>query len=125
MDEKIREAFANEILAELEALGEMEIGSKEHAAAVESLTKLYHTGLDEVKADTDYEDKVSKREMEALKAEREKFDRWIRYGIELFGISLPVLVHISLFHEGLTFEQTGTVTSRFFLNLIQRFRPTK
>lgn len=55
MDEQIRQALANEILSQLNGLSNLEPGSKEQQTAVENVTKLYRLGLEDVKADTDYD----------------------------------------------------------------------
>ena len=136
MDEQIRTALANEILAELNSLSGMEIGSKEHQTAVENVTKLYRLGLDDVRNDTDYDEKWNRREMEKEKQEREeeyrdkqaqeqKVDRYVRYGLEAAGIVLPLIFYATWMSRGFKFEETGTYTSTTFRGLFNRFRPTQ
>lgn len=125
MDEKIREALANEILKELECLDSFEYGTEEHEKAVESLIKLYRVGLEEVKTDTEYDEIVTRREMEKIKEEKDQKDRWIRYGIDICEAFGPWVIYCWLFNEGLIFEKTGVVSSNFFRSLIQKLMPKK
>ena len=125
MDEKIREALANELLKELEDLKTFKYGTEEHEKAVEAIVKLYRVGLEEVKTDTEYDEIVTRREMEKIEAEKNQKDRWIRYGIDIGGIVLPYAIYCVLFTEGLIFEEKGSVSSSFFRNLIQKIMPKK
>ncbi len=136
MDENIREALADEILSELNGLNELEIGSKEHQVAVDAVTKLYRLGLEDVRNDTDYDEKVARREMDKKASEREqetqnkqekgqRIERWARFGLEAAGIVLPLMFYRSWMKRGFKFEETGTFTSSTFRGLIHHFKPTK
>ena len=77
MDEQIRQALANEILSQLNSLSTLDPGSKEQQTAVENVTKLYRLGLEDVKADTDYDEKLYRRDVDA-QHEQEELDRQAR-----------------------------------------------
>lgn len=142
MDEQIRQALADEILNQLNGLSTLEPGSKEQQTAVENVTKLYRLGLDDVKADTDYDEKVNRREMDAQheqneldkQAREEQFkkdqlaeqvkDRYFKLGLEAAGIILPLMFYAAWMKRGFKFEETGTYTSTTFRGLFSRFRPT-
>lgn len=143
MDEQIREALATEILEELEELGNLKSGSTEQTRAIDNLVKLYRVGIEEMKADTDYDEKYSRREMEVQheqnelsRQEREEHfkreqleeqikDRYFKLGIEIAGIILPMMFYATWMKRGFKFEETGTYTSTTFRGLFNRFRPTK
>lgn len=143
MDEQIRQALANEILSQLNGLSDLESGSKEQQTAVENVTKLYRLGLEDVKADTDYDEKLYRRDVDAQheqdeldkQTREEEFkrnqlseqtkDRYFRLGIEVAGIILPLMFYASWMKKGFKFEETGTYTSTTFRGLFNRFRPTK
>lgn len=142
MDEAIREALGNEILAELQALSDLEIGSKESQTAVENVTKLYRLGIDEIRADNEYDEKWNRRKMDAKHEEselakqkreeevrvkelsEERIHRYVRYGIDVAGIVLPLMFYATWMKKGFKFEETGTYTSTTFRGLFNRFRPT-
>jgi len=143
MDEQIRQALANEILSQFNGLSNLEPGSKEQQTAVENVTKLYRLGLENVKADTDYDKKLYRRDVDAQheqdeldrQAREEQFkkdqlaeqtkDRYFKLGVEVAGIVLPLIFYATWMKRGFKFEETGTYTSTTFRGLFNRFRPTK
>jgi hypothetical protein len=65
---------------------------------------------------------------EQLKRDQMKADVWDRYlklGIEIIGIGLPLIFYASWMRRGFKFEETGTYTSTTFKGLFNRFKPTK
>ncbi|WP_297183066.1 hypothetical protein [uncultured Phocaeicola sp.] len=143
MNEEIRQALADEILDQFNNLKNLDSGSKEQQTAVENITKLYRLGLEDVKADTDYDEKLYRRDVDAQheqdeldkQTREEEFkrnqlseqtkDRYFRLGIEVAGIILPLMFYASWMKKGFKFEETGTYTSTTFRGLFNRFRPTK
>lgn len=142
MDEQIRQALANEILSQLNNLSTLNPGSKEQQTAVENVTKLYRLGLEDVKADTDYDEKLYRRDVDAQheqdelerQAREEQFkkdqlaeqikDRYFRLGIGVAEIVLPLIFYATWMKRGFKFEETGTFTSTTFRGLFNRFKPT-
>lgn len=143
MNEEIRQALADEILSQLNDLGNLEPGSREQQTAVENVAKLYRLGLEDVKADTDYDEKLYRRDVDAQheqneldrQTREEQFkkdqlaeqvkDRYFKLGIEAAGIILPLIFYATWMRKGFKFEETGTYTSTTFRGLFNRFRPTK
>ncbi len=143
MNEEIRQALADEILDQFNKLKNLEPGSEGQQTAVENITKLYRLGLEDVKADTDYDEKLYRRDADAQHEQNEldkqireeEFkrnqlseqtkDRYFRLGIEVAGIILPLMFYASWMKKGFKFEETGTYTSTTFRGLFNRFRPTK
>lgn len=143
MDEQIRQALADEILSQLNNLSTLDPGSKEQQTAVENVTKLYRLGLEDAKTDTDYDEKVRRREMDEQheqneldkQTREEQFkkdqlaeqikDRYFRLGIGVAEIVLPLIFYATWMKKGFKFEETGTYTSTTFRGLFNRFRPTK
>ena len=115
---------------------------KEQQTAVENVTKLYRLGLEDVKADTDYDEKMYRRDVDAQheqeeldrQSREEQFkkdqmaeqakDRYFKLGIEVAGIVLPLIFYATWMKRGFKFEETGTYTSTTFRGLFNRFRPT-
>lgn len=143
MDEQIRQALANEILSQLNNLSTLNPGSKEQQTAVENVTKLYRLGLEDIKADTDYDEKLYRRDVDAQheqneldkQTREEQFkkdqlaeqikDRYFKLGIGVAEIVLPLIFYATWMKRGFKFEETGTYTSTTFRGLFNRFRPTK
>ena len=69
---EVREALQNEVLNEFRGLKTLTIGSKEHSAAVESLTKLYGLIIQDLDGDQKYMDQCDKAELDKKKLEQEK-----------------------------------------------------
>jgi hypothetical protein len=53
------------------------------------------------------------------------WDRYLKLGIEIIGIGLPLIFYASWMRRGFKFEETGTYTSTTFKGLFNRFKPTK
>ena len=99
----------------------------------------YDNELNKQKLDVEKELKKKENELKAseleikklecdIKREQIEHDKksgYIRTGVEIFGIVLPAVLYTRLFREGLRFEQSGTVTSSMFRNLIGKLKPTK
>lgn len=129
MDEKIRGALADEIMRQFEGLKSLTPASEEEQTVVENITKLYKLGLEDVKTDTDYDEKVNRREMdenhEKNRLSEQIRDRYFRTGLEVAGIILPLLFYACWIDRGFTLETDGTYTSKTLMNLLNKFRPGK
>ena len=111
MDEyNIKELLSEQIAGEFGDLASLETGSEEHARAVDDLVKLYKLRIDESKADSDT----------AANAK----DRYLRLGMEIAGLVLPLVFYAHWMKLGFKFEETGAFTSTTFRGLFNRFRPT-
>lgn len=143
MDEQIRQALANEVLNQLNDLGNLAPGSKEQQTAVENVVKLYRLALDDIKTDSDYDEKLYRRDVdeqhkndelerqtreEQFKRDQlveQKKDRYFRMGIEVAGIVLPLMFYACWIDRGFTLETDGTYTSKTLMSLLNKFKPTK
>lgn len=124
--EDLDKKLENEIEVRLEELGNLELGTGEYSRAANDVLKLYRTRMEEVKNNAEYWDRIEARDKQAAalleakesEAKEQRTDRWIRYGLEVLGMSLPLIVYTGLFKTGLRFEKDGVVGSTFFRNLI-------
>ena len=110
-----RTLLSEEIRAEFEKLNEMEPGSEPYRTTVEGLTKLIDRETEKEKFEADKLDKIERQKQ----AKDEKIDRWVKNGISLAGILLPLGVTIWGTVVSLKFETEGSVTSmigRGFIN---------
>lgn len=129
-NDEIRNTLEDEILTELQKLDGITVGSKEHQTAVEDISKLYRIGLEESRADCDYDEKYHRREIdteheknELSKQERDeqirreqiaKQDRFQKISLAATtGLGLLELIVLVRAHrDDLRFEETGSFTSR-------------
>lgn len=69
---KVREALRDEVLSEFKGLKTLTIGSKEHSAAVEDLTKLYGLIIKDLDGDQSWMNQSDKIELDKYKLNQEK-----------------------------------------------------
>ena len=116
---------------------------KQKSMAVEDLTKLYKLRIEQAKNEAELAEKQARREMEARQIkldseakERsenlEEFrlsemvrDRYFRTGIAVLEIGLPLMFYGVWMRRGFKLEKDGTYTSKTFMNLFNRFKPTR
>lgn len=137
MNEKnIEELLSEEIAEQIKALSGLESGSKEKSTAIDDLTKLYKLRIEENKSEWDADEKYNSRiaDSEAKKRDEEFKqqqiseqikDRYFRAGIAGAELIIPLIFYGIWMNKGFRFEETGTISSQVFRNLINRFRPTK
>lgn len=154
MEDGTKNLLIEEIQNEILGLNSLSLGSQEHSEAIDNLAKLYRLKIEENKIEWDADDKYERRIMEkeqydqdmkmkedqikndAVKSSQEddlrraqleeaKYERYFKYGVEA-GLGLITLMfYRSWMKKGFKFEETGTFTSKTFLGLIQKFRPTR
>lgn len=135
-DRNIEELLGEEIAAEIEAISELEPGSKEKSTAIDDLTKLYKLRIEENKSIWDADEKYNRRVMEENantqddEIKRQQInetvkDRYFRVAIAGAELLIPLMFYGIWMRKGFKFEETGTYTSTTFKGLINRFRPTK
>lgn len=137
MEERdIEELLGEVIVAEIEAISELEPGSQEKSAAIDDLTKLYKLRIEENKSVWDADEKYHNRVMEEKsKAQDNEIkrqqisenvkDRYFRVAIAGAELLVPLMFYGFWMRKGFKFEETGTFTSTTFKGLLNRFRPTK
>lgn len=135
-------------------LSSLQTGSEETMRTVSQIERLYKLRIEETKSEKDcndrhyrrlMEDEHHREEMEFKEKQRldeieakereerskqeqlanEKKHQYIRLGVDLVGIVLPIVFYAKWMRKGFKFEETGTFTSQTFRNLFNRFRPTK
>jgi hypothetical protein len=133
---EIQELLSGVIKTKLQNLCRVDPGSKEEADAIKEIVELYKLRIEETKIELDSREKDDRRIDESEARERDEIlrerqfreqmrDRNFRLVVEITGIILPLSFYGYQFYRGLKFEETGTVTSTFFRNLLGRFRPAK
>lgn len=142
------------IVKKIQGLGSLSSGSDEEKAAIQSLATLHKLHIEEIKAQTEADEKTERRAMDseqrkaelALKereldgkdadrtheeesqtrqARDQMIDRCMRAGVAVGELVLPLVFYGIWMNRGFKFEETGAFTSTTFKNLLNRFRPTK
>ena len=136
MEDNIRDLLSGEISREIQALSNLNAGSKEKSTAIDDLAKLYKLRIEESKNDWEYDEKYNRRVMEEEAGTRDEEmkrtqlseqikDRYFRLGIAAAELMIPLMFYGIWMKKGFKFEETGTYTSTTFRGLFNRFRPTK
>lgn len=136
MEDNIRDLLSGEISREIQALSNLNEGSKEKSTAIDDLAKLYKLRIEESKNDWEYDEKYNRRVMEEEAGTRDEEmkrtqlseqikDRYFRLGIAAAELMIPLMFYGIWMKKGFKFEETGTYTSTTFRGLFNRFRPTK
>lgn len=117
-----------EIEEGFDKLNEMEIGTDQHKAAVEELSKLMDRAIELEKVENDAKDKEETRENEKTlrlkQMEDEKKDRLVKNCLTGASILSGIGVTVWGALKSWKFEETGTVTStagrKFISNLLSK-----
>ncbi len=136
MDEEIKNLLDEEIKSQINTISGMDVDDENYSKAVDSLVKLHKLRIEETKSITDSENLAYKRETdeetcklnEEIRQEQlseQKKDRYIRIGLDVAGLLVPIMFYSAWMRKGFKFEETGTYTSTTFRGLFNRFRPTK
>lgn len=102
-----------EIDRELEAIKTMKVGSEEHSAAVDHVTKLYDRMIEMDRLEGESYDKAESRK-------DDKKNRLIGYIISGLSIGLPAVINIWAFKKSMKFEEVGTITSQAGREMFKR-----
>lgn len=136
MNEELITMLDEEIRSEIEELSSMDFGSQEHTEAIENVAKLYRLRIEDSKAAMEYNKEIDdelfrqdqmEREEQSRKEQlaEQRIDRYVRVGIALTELMVPIMFYSVWMKRGFKFEETGSFTSTTFKGLINRFKPTK
>lgn len=128
----MREMLQKEIEAEFTKLKTLKPGTDEHMKVVRTLDTLYKLHIEDISRERDFMEKCDANilaekdiRMKELQSNRDMILGWAKIGVEAAGIVLPVVLYATWLKKGFEFEETGTITSKTFSNLIGKIRPTK
>lgn len=114
---KINEMFNACIKGQIEELEQM-LPGEEKSRAIEDLVKMYKMKLEEERNDNEFI-------IQADTLGENVTNQRLRVCIDVASIIVPIVFYGTWMRKGFRFEETGTFTSRTFMNLINRFKPTK
>lgn len=151
---EIKSLLDGVIEREIQSVGSMESGSDGKSTAIRDLATLHKLRMEEIKAQTEAEEKRERRvmdsdhrkaeldlkerelngkdadrtrdeELQRLQARDQMIDRCVKTGVAIGELVLPLICYGIWMNKGFKFEETGTFTSTTFKNLLNRFRPKK
>ena len=122
---EIQKLLDEEIVWRLKGLNDMESGSKEIGAAIEDVEHLFKMRVEERKLNNELESNAREERDKLVENAARAKDRYIRLGLDVAGLILPLMFYGIWMTKGFKFEETGTFTSTTFRNLFNRFKPTK
>lgn len=136
MNEEIKNLLDEEIKSQINAISDMDVDNENYSKAIDSLVKLHKLRIEETKSITDFEDRTYKRENDEKTCElneeirqeqlsEQKKERYIRIGLDVAGLLVPIMFYSAWMRKGFKFEETGTFTSTTFRGLFGHFKPTR
>ena len=125
MNKEIIELMESEIITLIKELSMHHPGTKEYDDITKAIDALYATlnkekslMLEEVKIEND-------SELQRNVNKDNKIFSAIKCGIDVAGITLPLIFYGIWMNRGLEFEKEGSFTSATFKGLFGKFKPTK
>lgn len=125
MNKEIIELMESEITTLIKELSMHQPGTKERDDVTKAIDTLYTTlnkekslMLEEVKIEND-------SELQRNVNKDNKIFSAIKCGIDVAGITLPLIFYGIWMNRGLEFEKEGSFTSATFKGLLGKFKPTK
>ena len=118
-----------EIEDQFDKLSEMEKGSDEYKATVDSAIKLTDRMIELEKLEDERLDKEQSRkfdsELKLSEVKEDRKDRIIKNCISVVGIVLPIIVTVWGTKTSLKFEEEGTITTSIGRGFINKLLPKK
>lgn len=128
----MREMLQKEIEAEFKKLEKLEPGTDAHKEVVRTIDTLYKLHIEDISREREFMEKCDANvlaekdiRMKETQSKRDMIFGWAKIGVEAAGIVLPLVLYATWLKRGFEFEETGTITSKTFSNLIGKIRPTK
>ena len=122
---EIQKLLDEEIVQRLKGLNGLESGSKEIGVAIEDVEHLFKMRVEERKLNNELESNAREERDKLVENAARAKDRYIRLGLDVAGLILPLMFYGIWMAKGFKFEESGTFTSATFRNLFNRFKPTK
>ena len=122
---EIQNLLDNEIVRRLKELDGMASGSKEIGVAIEDIEHLCKMRVEERKLNSELESNAREERDKLVENAARAKDRYIRLGLDVAGLILPLAFYGIWMYKGFKFEESGTFTSTTFRSLFNRFKPTK
>lgn len=122
---EIQNLLDEEIVRRLQGLNDLESGSKEIGDAIEDVEHLFKMRVEERKLSNELESNAREERDKLVENAARAKDRYIRLGLDVAGLILPLAFYGIWMAKGFKFEESGTFTSTTFRNLFNRFKPTK
>lgn len=121
---RMEDLLKREICEDLEGMLELELGTDEHKASVDAVTKLIDRAAELRKLEIEHQERLESRkaegELKLKQMKEDKVDRIIGYVVNVAGIVIPVIVTVWGTKVSLKFEEEGTITTSAGRNFFSR-----
>lgn len=116
----IKSVLNEEIVSEVKELSGLIPGTEEHRIATDSITKLYDRAIELEKLEQAREKEENDISIREQQQADNKCDANVRNAIAIAGIAVPALLTVWGTFKTFKFEETGTVTTMFGRNFINK-----
>lgn len=124
MEESIKNMLKDEVGRALDKLGTLDPDSDEYKKVAENVCQLHKLIMAESEEEIKFEANFYEQKRKDEAQTKDRFVQYLRIGVEAAGVVLPLAFYAVWLRKGFRFEETGTITSSVFKNLISRFRTT-
>lgn len=125
----IQTLLKEEVQEEIVKLGTMELGTEQHKAAVEGVTKLTDRLIEMEKFDSEFEERKKtqafENDLKLKQAKEEKIHRWVNVGLGVLGIAVPSVITVWGACTSMKFEDKATFTTIMGRGFINKMLPKK
>lgn len=125
----IQTLLKEEVQDEIVKLGNMELGTEQHKAAVDGVTKLADRVIEMEKLDSEFEERKKaqafENDLKLKQAKEEKIHRWVQVGLGVLGIAVPSMITVWGTKKSIQFEKDGTFTTIMGRGFINKLLPKK
>lgn len=147
MENEILKMIDDEIITLMERIQAVAYESEEYKIMMDEITTLHQLRMDEIRAINDRDKDQALLNMEYFKieqeqntkydeaktkSEEEKSNRRFNLGIQILkttvevcAVVAPLAFYALWMERGFEYEKEGSYSSKTFMNLIQKFKPTK
>lgn len=151
---EIKSLLDGTIKTGIRELKQLSPGSDEKTAAIQELATMHRLRIEEIKAEIEANEKrerramdseqrkaelaLKERELDSKDADRareeafqerqildQKIERYVRTGVDVAKLVLPIVFYGIWLKKGFKFEETGVYSSTTFKNLFNHFKPTQ
>ena len=139
MKKSTNERIEKEIERLLSDLSTIDSGSEDYREVTQRIKDLYDTlnkeqsleidrdrvQLDKDKLDTEDYHRTEEGRFKLKELKSSKVFNGVKMGVEILGVTAPLVFYGIWMNRGLEFEKEGSFTAQTFKGLISKFKPTK
>lgn len=129
----LKDLMEEVLFEQYQEFGKLEVGSEAHALASKALAEQVKVWTEMNRVELEFEDRAAQRESDERMKERQMVDNrrtnaqnlLINGLFRLTEVGATLFSYRRMYDDGMTFEQTGVVTSHTFNNFLKSRKPNK